>query len=275
MNRRRARAAAALLGVATMLATAGCAPSGPSAATQTPIPTASAWWPALFAQGHPAQGLGPAAAASASPSATDPAATDAVQRALARVGLRAADFGDGVTVVLAQDGASLSQHSLAYCSATYPSEDQRVARRKVEVRTSDGQRVGVTSEVVLYRTPAEAAAALHELEQAAASCPSPRTVTVSGDPLTVRQVPATDVPVEGLVPSDRRTLVSNSVTDPKANATYRVVGVYQVRGRVLADLIATSAGTDFTSAELTTLDALAAAVAGRLAALGSTLTGAS
>lgn len=106
---------------------------------------------------HGPQGLGP----SASP--PDPTLSDPTQAAPAPVTVVARDLAGGGSVALVADGTSLTATSLNYCSASYPSEAARQARRRVEVLDSAGLRVGITNEVVLYATPADAHAALAEL----------------------------------------------------------------------------------------------------------------
>lgn len=260
---RRGGTAAALVSVTLLLA--GCAGASTAPAQQTPIPLDSAWRPGLLVSGHGPQGLGPSLTASPSDTTLD----DAVQQQLATVGLAASDLGGGLTVRLATDGTSLAVPSLNYCRATYTSEAAREAHRKVELLTAGGARTGVTSDAVLYRTPVDAVTALDELRAAQASCPAHRRVVVSGHVLRLAQRGSADVPTAGLVAPADRVLVSTEVEDRSISSTYRVTGVYQVRGRLLVATVVTSSGTDFTATELGNLNALAAASASRLRQLDS------
>lgn len=279
------RVAAAVVGALTVGVLAGCGTSVPSAATQAPIPVESAWYPGLLAAGHPGQGLGPDVPASSSPSPSssatptpsDSTLDDAVQQRLAEVGLQSTDV-TGLTATLATDGTSLSQSSMPYCEKTYPAEKTREARRRVELLTAAGKRTGLSSEAVVFLTPADATTALSQLAAGAAACATTRTLTTNGRTYTVVQHPSTDVPVTGLVAAKQRLLLSTIVTDstdPKAVTTYRIQRIWQQRGRVVVGLFVESAGSDFTTAELSAVGRLASSVATRLGQLDSTLTGAS
>jgi hypothetical protein len=251
---------AAVVAAATGLL-AGCASAPTSPARQTPIPLASSWQAGLLVAGHGPVGLGPSA------SATDSTLADPVQQQLATVGLLAGDVSDGARVALAADGTSLGQKSLNYCQAPFPSEAAREARRKVELLDAAGARTGVSTEAVLYRTSADAAAALEELTSADATCPSPRTITFSGHDLVLTRIGSEDVPTVGLTAVPDRVLISTLVHDTTAAVTYQVRGVYQVRGRVLAITVLSSGGADITTLELETLHSLSRSVAERLTRL--------
>jgi hypothetical protein len=252
----------------------------------------SAWYPGLLLAGHAGQGLGPDAPASASPSgspssstsasgaspaSSDPTLDDAVQQRLDEVSIQKTDV-TGLTVSLGTNGTSLAQPSLAYCEKTFPSERSREARRQVDVLNAAGKRAGISSEAVLYLTPADATLALAELRSGAASCATTRTVTTGGHRLTVVQRTSTDVPVAGLVAEKQRLLLATLVTDatdPKAVITYRIQRVWQQRGRFLVGVFVESAGSDLSRDELAAIGQLTATVATRLARLDSALTGAS
>lgn len=251
------------VGVALVLALSAC--GGQVTVATTPIPAASAWHPGLFVEGYGPAGLGPSV--SASP-------LDPTQTALDAVGLRAGDFGNGLTVALAANGTSLSVHSLSYCSADYPSEADREARRRMLATTAKGEDAGVVTEAVSYRTAAAATAALAQLKAADQACPSPRTTTAGAQTATLTIVPSDDVDVSGLVPADHRLLVSTTV-DPGTGAAdvYRVTRVWQLRGRVLVALVYTSAGATATTQDLSDIALLANRIASRLDALNSDATG--
>jgi hypothetical protein len=258
-------AAGATTALVAALTLSAC--GGQVALTATPIPVASAWHPGLFVEGYGPAGLGPSA--SASP-------LDTTQQALQGVGLQAFDVGNGLTVALATNGTALSVHSLSYCSADYPSESERQARRRMVATTSSGADAGVVTESVYYRTAAAASAALTQLRAADEACPSPRTATAGTESATLTLVPSDDVDTSGLVPADHRLLVSTTV-DPGTGAgdVYRVTRVWQVRGRVLVALVYTSAAASATPQELQDVALLASRVAGRLDDLKSDVVGTS
>jgi hypothetical protein len=258
-------AVVAALGAATALSLSAC--GGQVAVTATPIPIASAWHPGLFVEGYGPAGLGP------SPTATT---LDVTQQTLSDVGLQAADFGNGLAVALATNGTALSVHSLTYCSADYPSESDRQARRRMIATTPSGGEAGVVSEAVYYRTPAAAAAALMQLRVADEACPSPRTTTAGGQTATLTIVPSDDVDTSGLVPADHRLIVSTTVDPGAGNGDpYRVTRVWQVRGRVLVALFYTSATATATTQDLADVALLADRIASRLDALKSDVVGGS
>lgn len=272
-----ATAGAALLG--------GCGVLGREAA-QTPIPLSSAWHPGLFVDGYGPSGLGPSPTATASGSAAPSAApsdstlADPTQAALASVLLRAGDLPTGLTLALDVDGTSLAKPSLTYCSVAYPSEAQREARRRQVVQTTSGTGTGLATEAVLYRTAADAAAALDELRAAAAACPSPRRVTSGTSTLTFTAVPSSDVDTTGLVPETDRVMASSTVDDG-TGAPYRLTRLWQRRGRVLVGLyysgatIAPGSSATFTATDLSNVRALGDTLAERLDALDPAVVGAS
>jgi hypothetical protein len=265
----RRTAGVAVLGIVAALTLSSC--GGHVVVTATPIPVSSAWHPGLFVEGYGPSGLGPSPTGTASASALD-----VTQQTLASVGLQPADFGNGLSVALASNGTALSVHSLSYCSADYPSESDREARRRMVAATTSGTEAGVVSEAVYYRTASAAGAALMQLRVADEACPSPRTTTAGNQTATLTVVPSDDVDVSGLVPADHRLIVSTTV-DPGAAAggPYRVTRVWQVRGRVLVALFFTSSSSTATTRDLSDMALLAARIATRLDALKSDVAGVS
>ncbi|HET7902799.1 MAG TPA: hypothetical protein VFL59_16560 [Candidatus Nanopelagicales bacterium] len=258
--RKRAAYAGALTGLALLLAS--CASTG---AAQAPVPVASAWRPALFVDGYGATGLGP--------TPTDSTLDDATQKMLATLGILQSDLPSTLTAALATDGTSLTVASMSYCNGTFASEDARVARRRTVVKPETAVPTA-TSEVVYYRTVADASTALSELRGVMQECPEHRTASDSTTTLALDTVSSDKVDLSGLVPSDRRVVLSVNVTPAGTESSaYRIVRVWQQRGRVLVGILYSGAGTDFTDADRTNLHLLTAAVAARLDALPSSFTG--
>jgi hypothetical protein len=257
--RRRVAYAGAFSGLALLLAS--CA----TGSAQTPVPVASAWRPALFVDGYGAKGLGP--------TPSDTTLDDATQKALATLGILQSDLPSSLTAALATDGTSLTVASMSYCNGTFASEDARVARRRTVVKP-DTAVPTATSEAVYYKTVADAATALSELRGVMQECPQHRSATDSTTTLELDTVASDKVDLSGLVPSDRRVVLSVDVTPQGSpSSAYRIVRVWQQRGRVLVGILYSGAGTDFTDADRTNLHLLTSAVAARLDALPSAFTG--
>ena len=270
--RRTARRTGAVAALAVLFAGTMSACGGQTLETATPFPVQSAWHPGLFVDGYGPVGLGPSPSATTSPSALD----DTVQQALSTVGLQQSNFGDGLKVVLASDGTTLTVPSQTYCQASYPSEASRTARRRMVATTSSGAATGIATEAVYYRTAADASAALTQVRTAAGSCPSPRTASVGGQSATFTAVSSADVDVTGLVPGAERVIVSTTV-DPGTGPSgqYRLTRVWQLRGRVLVTLFYSSAAATMTTQELSDVHLLATSVASGLDALKSDIVGTS
>jgi hypothetical protein len=269
------------------LALAGC---GAAAAPQQPIPLASAWHPGLFVDGYGPAGLGPsptaspttsggaASTGSPAPAASDTTLEDPTQRTLATLLLQPSDVPTGLTVVLDDQGTSLAQPSLTYCSNAYTSESGREARRRAVVESTTGARTGIVTEAVLYSTVADADAALAELRTVSGDCPSPRTVTSGTTTLTFTVVPSTDIDASGYVPDADRLLVSTTVDDG-TGAPYRVARLWQRRGRVMVGLyysgatIPAGSTATFTGTDLSNVKLLGSTLAERLDALDPAVAG--
>ncbi len=98
------------------------------------------------------------------------------------VSLTDADMAPGSTLRLPPGGDEVAgEISLDLCFARFPSEALRVERNQV-VATRDGQQEEwVSSEAILYASPADAEQAMGELTKARASCPDDEvTSAVSG-----------------------------------------------------------------------------------------------
>jgi hypothetical protein len=127
------------------------------------------------------------------------------------------------------------QVSLDMCGKDFKSEANRTARHQVGI--IDGQSDDVVStEAIAYRNAPDAAAALQELRDAAATCPStPVTSPVEGvPPLTFRFGPPPDTGWSVAPSVDRAAFdVTMSTSDGQSQHS---VAVYQRRGRFLLAL---------------------------------------
>lgn len=256
----RAAYAGALTAAALVLASCGATSS-----TQQPVPVSSAWRPGLFADGYGPTGLGP--------SPSDTSLSDPDQSRLASVGLLQADLPSTLKVSLPADGTSLGIASLSYCNGTFASESARVARRHTVVVPQSAV-PGVASEAVVYRTAQDATIALGELRTAAAQCPAHRTAASGTTTLQFDVVAAPDLDTSGLVPESDRVVIATDVSAPGDTSTaYRLVRVWQQRGRVLVGLLYSGATTQFTESDRSNVHLLTSGIAGRLDALPSSFTG--
>jgi len=258
--RQRAVQAAAL--TAAALALAACAAGS---AAQQPVPVASAWRPALFAEGYGPTGLGP--------SPSDSTLADPDQSRLAAVSIQQADLPSTMKVSLPSDGTSLDVASLSYCNGTFATESARVARRHTIVLPQSAV-PGVASEVVYYRTVQDATIALSELRTVAEQCPAHRTSSDGTTSIALDVVAAPDLDTTGLVPDSRRLVIATTISSTDGSGTpYLLVRVWQQRGRVLAGLLYSGATTAFTDSDRSNVHLLASAVAARLDALPTSFTG--
>lgn len=248
--------------MAAALALGACAAPAPP---QQPVPVASAWRPALFVDGYGPVGLGP--------TPQDPTLADPDQSRLATVGLQQSDLPTSLTVALGTDGTSLEGASLSYCDGTFASESARIARRHTVVKP-DGTVPAVASEAVYYKTVQDAATGLSELRGAASACPSHRVVTDGTVQLAFDVVADDGVDLTGLAPADRRVVIATDVTPQSGTtAAYRLVRVWQQRGRVLVGVFYSAGSTTFTDDDRANLHLLTAGAAGRLDALPTSFTG--
>jgi len=120
---------------------------------------------------------------------------------------------------------------------------------------------------VLYPTAADALAALAEHRDARLSWRSPRALTVSGHALVVTQTASDDIPGRTARRCGDRVFVSTNEHDTTSRVGYGLNGASRVRGRVLIDVVVSSAGADFTTTEFATLRTLASTAATRHARL--------
>ncbi len=141
------------------------------------------------------------------------------------------DVAAGDTVGLLQNGADLSVATLDLCNGTFASESQRSARRQVGLVDGQGD-VVLSTEAILYRTPAGGAQAFAQLRSVAAHCPStPVKSPVGEDTATTTFRPAPDGAWARTASVER--LAYDFVTSGASGDQTHSIAVYLRRGRAL------------------------------------------
>jgi len=172
------------------------------------------------------------------PSTTAPGAGvpgDPTARALAGLVIGQSDLPAGWTVQVIPGGDQVSgQPTLDVCNGTFPSESLRTTR--LQVVATDAQAAAVLStEAVLYESPAATVQAFGELRSTAASCPTTPAISPVGEPtVTTRFNPAPDATWPQVATVDR--LAFDVVTTDQSGQSQHVVCVYLRRGRALMGL---------------------------------------
>ncbi|HWS45217.1 MAG TPA: hypothetical protein VN636_05090, partial [Acidimicrobiia bacterium] len=136
------------------------------------------------------------------------------------------------TVVLQPHGTDAAgTATLDLCNGTYPSEKLRTARRQVIVADAQGNGV-LSTEAVLYRSPAATAQAFTELRNVTAHCPSKPVASPVGEPTVQTKffaAPDTTWPQTAGV----ERLAFDLDTVDASGQHFRSAAVYLRRGRVL------------------------------------------
>jgi hypothetical protein len=120
--------------------------------------------------------------------------------------------------------------TLNMCSAEYPSEALRIARRQTAV-TDRQDNLVLSTEAVAYQTPAATAQAFAELKAAQTNCPKGFTPTSTGDSIRIIFGPAPDANWPA-VPNVER-LVFDYIEMNQAGDVGRAALVFLRRGRIL------------------------------------------
>ena len=132
----------------------------------------------------------------------------------------------------------IGRTSLDLCFGDFPSEDLRSGRNQVGIGDVD-RTVWVSSEAVLYPTPADAEQAMDELQQAYDECPDEPVEPEQSnlDPLVwdFSEAPDADWPEE---PGITRQAYAFEVTNP-VEESYTSTATYLQRGRMILALYAT------------------------------------
>jgi hypothetical protein len=104
------------------------------------------------------------------PTSQVPESNDPDRRVLGDIVVRQADVGNARTVMLYEDGNSLRGATLDLCNGRFPSESLRTARLQLLDVDLQG-RSSLSTEAVLYGTPAAAEQAFAELREVRRDCP--------------------------------------------------------------------------------------------------------
>jgi hypothetical protein len=163
-----------------------------------------------------------------------PLRTAAGDQALVQgLGVQQDDVEDGYAVVPITDGDKVEGSiTLDLCSATFPSEQLRTARRQVAVADAQFQ-TWLSTEAVLYESPAATEQVFAELRDAQARCPATFVAPPNSDVVPLKTV--FNPPPDGRWPKtpgvDR--LAFDLALSDQQGRTLRTVAVYLRRGRVL------------------------------------------
>jgi hypothetical protein len=197
------------------------------------------------------------------PAATDDSLKDPVQVALSKYGFNSSDFSQEWTVLPMENGTTLKDPTLDLCSATYPSEKERVERRQMGISKVKLPYSFLSSEVVRYSSAAAAQNAQKELVKALAQCQIDKGykdatgALVSYSFSEIKNIPT------GLVGENSRVLVRATI-DTGAK-TRQLLGFYQYNGAIFTGLYVMSATeTSFTEAQVASWLQVALTMASRL-----------
>jgi hypothetical protein len=169
------------------------------------------------------------------PQASAPASDDPQASALQGIVVRQQDVPPTSRVQLLDGGNQVQgQTTLDLCNGTFPSEALRTARLQV-VEYTGGGLSALSTEAVLYRTPAAAEQAMREVQRVASACPSGPVVSPVGEPTVTTVFHAAPDPAWPAVDHVQRLAYSMTTTD-QIGITDDHVAVYLRRGRVLEGL---------------------------------------
>jgi hypothetical protein len=188
---------------------------------------------AINANSQPKSSLRVAPPSTSTPPTTAPngiVSGDPDRAVLGALGLRQSDVASSRTVLLYDKGNTLQQPTLDLCNARFASERLRTARLQlVDVDGTDT--ASLSTEAVLYKSPAAAAQAFAEIRKARASCPdAPVASPFDGTKEKTRFQPAPDASWPS-TPGVQR-LAYRMVTT-SAGQSAPLVTVYLRRGRAL------------------------------------------
>jgi hypothetical protein len=193
---------------------------------------------------------------------------------LQRFSLRQADLPSGQQLALIPGGDTVDDPTLDLCNGTYPSESRRVARLQLAAETADGSSA-ISTEAVLYDSPAGTVQAFAELQKVASSCPStPVSSPVGGSTFTTRFGPAPDRswPAVAGVQRLAYSITTTNATGESASSTV----IYLRRGKALLGVYVPTAAAGDPSASVqgkTSAAGIAAIFEQRLASLPASAIG--
>ena len=218
------------------------APASPTA--PSPSHAAGPRWAALvvalavlfgggIAIGRWAWGSSAATTTAPSPTSTSTAPTTAIDpdaTVLTHLVLQHADSTLNVMLIGGGDQVR-GQPTLDVCNGTFASEAHRAARLQVAALDSQGN-AQLSTEAVLYSTPAESAEAFREIQSVVAKCPNSPVVSPVGEPTVTTHFNARPDGDWPQVPTVDRLAYSFTATDQSGRAQPSIA-VYLRRGRAL------------------------------------------
>jgi hypothetical protein len=166
----------------------------------------------------------------------------------------AASLPQGIEATLIPQGdVAQGQKTLdGWCSDSYPSEKDRIARRQWAL-TENGQEIGLSIESVAYGTPAQAAAALAEFTARTQAC---RDVKLTSDGTSLVQNLVSSADMSGLPEgiSGYRGSITVAAT-PTTGSAFRLnsTSTVQQKGQYLT-IVWTNQSTPVTAADQSVID---------------------
>ncbi len=199
---------------------------------------------------------------------------DAAASALPRLVLQQTDAGSGFSVSLLPRGDQVTgQPTLDLCNGTFASEAHRTARLQDALVDAQGTEV-LSTEAVLYSSPALSQQAFAELRDVVSRCPGSPVKSPVGEPtVTTHFNPAPDGSWVH-TPTVERQAYSFTTTD-QAGRSAPGIAVYLRRGRALLGIyFAQPAATQPTISGQSSVEAIATLFATRLSRLPAAAIGA-
>ena len=202
-----------------------------------PLPSVNAWVPGLVAlSDYSSSGLGPVGYPNVDGKSSQGDSTNQLsgaQALLDSTSLQTSDLAS-VTISLMENGDTLKTPTLDFCGKKYASEDLRAHRRQVAGTFNNGGS-WVSSESVLYESPAAAQQAITELVAAKKACPEGTTYKGKmGTDISMSFFAAPGPNETQLQPAGSRVIL-NFIETPSdsAQSTQRIFMAVQVRGSLL------------------------------------------
>ena len=147
--------------------------------------------------------------------------------------LRQSDLPSGQELSLIPDGDTVNEPTLDLCNGTFASEKRRAARLQLSANTTNA--TVISSEAVLYDSPAGTVQAFTELQQIAKSCPSTPVNSPVGEPtVTTKFGPSPDSswPTVAGVQRQAYSITSTDTSGEQSKSTV----IYLRRGKALLGL---------------------------------------
>jgi hypothetical protein len=185
---------------------------------------------------------------------------------LPRINIQQSDVPHGDQVLLIPGGGEVAgQVTLDVCGGRYASEALRIARRQVSV-TNLGEQNLISTEAVLYRSPAAASSAIAEVRRRVATCPDTFFAEPGPGAVPLRWT-FTGAPDSAwpAIPGVQRLALSATEEEQKGERFSQVL-VYLRRGAFLLGVYFTSAsGPQVAIAGRTSIEGISELLASRMA----------